>query len=74
MPTHNRRQFIRNKVRVEFRNARNASDPDEVRELIIFAQDRFSHPVLFSNTLNFSLENVRAQQKHLNKRMVYPEE
>jgi hypothetical protein len=51
MPTQNRKDFIRTKVRGEFRKSRGLTDTSKIQEQVLFASD--------------SLENVAIQRKHL---------
>jgi hypothetical protein len=51
MPTQNRKDFIRNKVRSEFRKSRLLTDASKIGEQVQFALD--------------SLENVSILRKHL---------
>ncbi len=56
MPTQNRRDFVRGKVRRDFRRGAKETDPEEVRDLITFGKD--------------SLENVVALRRHLCKVLI----
>lgn len=57
MPTQNRREFIRNKVRKEFRSGSTIRESEEIEEAIVFAKD--------------GLENAVALRRHLTKELLY---